>query len=211
MRRSGVNFPKRRLRSVFLGETANHETMQSVAVPSCVRVDRNGYSTPGFWRACGGRGGARSNAEPYLNTSDGLRQLLLEPLRLAKAGDPSKLRITITGMEIPDDEHWSPRVFRQEKGQKFGDRYQESLKASELHFEMLWIELAKQQCLISVDRLDPQTAFGIPPGTLEGYRANWKKTDDSAGPDYQFIGVFFFGGKISGGRVAARCRRPPNG
>jgi TonB family protein len=133
-------------------------------------------------------------AESYRNTPDSLRQLLIELLRLGKTGDLAKLRIDITGMEIPEYENWFTRVFGQEKGQKLGDRYEESLKASELHFEMLWIELAKQQGLISVDRLDPQTDFGIPAGTLEAYRANWKKTDDSAGPDYQFIGVFYFVG-----------------
>ncbi len=127
-----------------------------------------------------------ADAESYPNTPDGLRQLLLEFLRLAKTGDQAKLRTEIAAMEVPDYENWFVRVFGQEDGQKLGDKYEESLKASELHFEMLWIELAKQQGLISVDRLR------VPSGTVDAYRANWKKTDDSAGPDSQSIGVFYF-------------------
>jgi len=61
-----------------------------------------------------------------------------------------------------------------------------------VNFELLWIELAKQHGLISVDRVNPQTAFGIPSDALDAYRASWKKTDDSAGPDNQSIGVFYF-------------------
>jgi TonB family protein len=133
-----------------------------------------------------------ATAESYPNTPDGLRQLLLELLRLARTDDPAKLRIEITAMEIPDYENWFAHAFGQENGQKLGDKYEESLKANELHFEMLWIELAKQHGLISIDKLDPEIAFGIPSGTLDAYRASWKKTDDSAGPDNQSIGVFYF-------------------
>jgi len=136
----------------------------------------------------------QAGPESYPNTTDGLRQLLLELLRLARTDDQAKLRIEITGMEIPDYENWFAHAFGQEKGQKLGDRYEESLKAEELHFEMLWTELAKQQGLISVDKLDPETAFESPSGMLDAYRANWKKTDDSAGPSNQSIGLFYFVG-----------------
>src|SRR6202008_3410226 len=68
---------------------------------------------------------AQAAAESYPNTPDGLRQLLLELLRLAKTGDHAKLLIAITAMEIPDYENWFTRVFGQEKGQKLGDRYEE--------------------------------------------------------------------------------------
>jgi TonB family protein len=125
-------------------------------------------------------------AESYPNTPDGLRQLLLELLGLARTNDQAKLRAEIAAMEIPDYENWFARVFGRENAQKLGDKYEELLKASELHFEMLWIEIAKQQGLISVDRLR------VPSGTVDAYKANWKKTDDSAGPDNQSIGVFYF-------------------
>jgi TonB family protein len=146
-------------------------------------------------------------AESYPNTPDGLRQLLIELLRLAKTGDQAKLRTEIAEMEIPNFKDWFAHAFGQENGQQLGDKYEKSLKASELQFEMLWIELAKQQGLISVNRFDPQTAFGIPSGTLDAYRADWKKTDNSAGPDNQSIGVFYLVGgrfRLDGSRHDVR-------
>lgn len=135
---------------------------------------------------------AAAARESYPNTPDGLRQLLLELLHLARTDDQAKLRVEIATMEIPDYENWFMHAFGQEKGQNLGDKYGESLKASKLNFELLWIELAKQQGEISVNRFDPEMGFEIPSGTLEAYRANWRKTDNSAGPDNQSIGVFYF-------------------
>lgn len=131
-------------------------------------------------------------AGSYPNTPEGLQQLLLELLRTARSDDHVKLRSDIAAMEIPDYENWFTHVFGQEQGQKLGDKYEESLKASEVNFELLWIELAKQQGEISVIRLDPKQALGIAAGTLDGYKASWKKTDNSAGPNNQSIGVFYF-------------------
>lgn len=122
----------------------------------------------------------------YPNTPEGLQQLLLELLRTARSDDRVKLHSDIAAMEIPDYENWFVQAFGQEQGQKLGDKYEESLKASELHFEMLWAELAKQRGEISVSRV------GLPSGTSNAYRAGWRKTDDSAGPDSQSIGVFYF-------------------
>jgi TonB family protein len=131
-------------------------------------------------------------AESYPNTPEGLRQQLLELLRLARTDDLAKLRIAIMAMEIPDYENWFVHAFGQQQGQKLGDKYEESLKTSELHFEMLWTELAKQQGVISVEKLDHAKFYTLAAGSLEAFRANWKKTDDSAGPDSQSIGVFYF-------------------
>jgi len=131
-------------------------------------------------------------AESYPNTPVGLQQLLLELLRTAKSDDPAKLRTEIAAMEIPDYEIWFVHAFGQEQGQKLGDKYEESLKTSELHFEMLWAELAKQQGVISVEKLDQAKPSGLAADSLDAFRANWKKTDDSAGPDSQTIGVFYF-------------------
>ena len=125
-------------------------------------------------------------AESYANTPDGLRQLLIDLLRLAKADDQTQLRIKIAAMEIPDYKIWFVHAFGQEEGQKLGDKYEGALKVGELHFEMLWTELAKQQGTISVDRV------GIPSGALIAYRAGWKKTDDTTGPESQTIGIFYF-------------------
>jgi hypothetical protein len=173
---------------------AKHETTQSVAIPGCVSDGRMDFSIPVFCQQVVSPTPAQAAAaaESYPNTPDGLRQLLLELLRLARTDDQAKLRVQIAAMEIPVYGNWFARAFGQEKGQNLGDKYEESLKASELNFELLWIELAKQQGQISINRLDPEMGFGIPSGTLDAYRANWRKTDDSAGPDNQSIGVFYF-------------------
>jgi TonB family protein len=134
----------------------------------------------------------QTTAESYPNTPDGLRRLLLDLLRAAKSDGRAKLRTEIAAMEIPDYENWFTHVYGQEKGQKLADMYEESLKASELHFEMLCDELAYHQGVISVEKPDPQTAFGISSDPLDAYRASWKKTDNSVGPDNQSIGVFYF-------------------
>jgi TonB family protein len=131
-------------------------------------------------------------AESYPNTPDGLHQLLLELLRTAKNEDQAKLGIEIAAMEMPDYENWFTHAFGQEKGQKLGDLYEESLKASELHFALLWAELAKQQGVISVEKLNLAKAYALSEDALDAYRASWKKTDDSAGPDNQSIGVFYY-------------------
>ena len=130
--------------------------------------------------------------EFYPNTPEGLQQLLLNLWQTARNGDQAKLRTEIAAMEIPDYENWFVHAFGQEQGQKLGDMYEETLKASELHFEMLWVELAKQQGLISVERLVPEKIHGLPADALDAYRASWKKTDDSVGPNVQSIGTFYF-------------------
>jgi TonB family protein len=127
-----------------------------------------------------------ATAEVYPNTPDGLRQLLLDLLRHASSGDQAKLQIEIAAMKIPDYKNWFVQAFGPEQGQRVGDRYGQSLEAGESQFELLWTELARQQGVISVNRL------GIPSGTQDAYRANWKKTDDSTGPDSQSIGIFYF-------------------
>jgi TonB family protein len=134
----------------------------------------------------------QSASASYANTSDGLQQLLLELLRAARSDDQVKLRGEIAAMEIPDYQNWFVHAFGQEQGQKLGDKYEESLKVSELHFEMLWAELAKQQGVISVEKLDQAKSYALAAGSLNAFRANWRKTDDSAGPDSQSIGVFYF-------------------
>jgi hypothetical protein len=147
-------------------------------------------------------------AEPYPNSPEGLQQLLLELLRTARSDDQPKLRAEIAVMEIPDYENWFMRTFGQDKGQKIGDMYEESLKASELHFEMLWVELAKQQGLISVERLDSEN-IRIAGGCAGGVQGELEENGRFGRAEYPIHWDFLFrGGKVSGGRVAPRCARP---
>ncbi len=133
-----------------------------------------------------------NTTESYPNTLDGLHRLLDDLLLAAKNDDQAKLRSQIAEMEIPNYENWFTRTFGQEKGERFGGMYGKSLRASELQFEMLCTELAKQKGEISIEKVDTTRRYGALSGPLDEYKANWKKTDDSVGPDSQSIGVFYF-------------------
>lgn len=140
-----------------------------------------------------------SIAKSYPNTADGLHSLLTELLANAKAGDESKVWSKIAELEIPGYENWFTHAYGQEKGQALAAPYGKSLKVSEQQFEMLWMELAKQEGEISISRPDvanrkfdtakTDEMFANP---TDEFKANWKKTDASAGPSNQAIGYFCF-------------------
>jgi TonB family protein len=122
-------------------------------------------------------------AETYPNTADSLHSLLTDLLTTAKSDDQGKLSSEIAAMEIPNYEDWFIRTYGQEKGHTLAGTYEKSLKPNEQHFEMLWVELAKQEGEISISRFDNAT---------DEFKADWKKTDSSAGPARQAIGYFCF-------------------
>ena len=140
----------------------------------------------------GSKNGQLDTAESYPNVSDGLRRLLNDLLLTARNDDQTKLRSQIARMEIPNYENWFTSTFGQEKGQRLAGTYGKSLQASEMQFEMLCTELAKQKGEIAIEKVDTVKRYGALAGPLEEYMANWKKTDDSVGPDSQSIGVFYF-------------------
>jgi TonB family protein len=138
-------------------------------------------------------------AESYPNTADGLHSLLIDLLAVAKGDDEGKVWSKIAQMEIPDYENWFTRTYGQEKGQALAGAYGKSLKLSEQQFEMLWVELAKQEGEITINKLDAASrrfdlakkddALANP---TDEFKADWKKTDSSAGPARQAIGYFCF-------------------
>jgi TonB family protein len=138
-------------------------------------------------------------AESFPNTPDGLHSLLTELLVAAKNDDQGKLWSMIEQMEIPNYENLFTRTYGQEKGQALAGAYGKSLKLSEQQFEMLWAELAKQEGEISISKLDvgnrkfdlakKDDTLANPP---DEFKADWKKTDSSAGPARQAIGYFCF-------------------
>jgi len=138
-------------------------------------------------------------AESYPNTADGLHSLLTDSLAVAKGDDEGKVSLKIAEMEIPDYENWFTRTYGQEKGQALADAYGKSLTLSEQQFEMLWVELAKQEGEISISKLDVRNRkfdLAKKDDTLadptDEFKADWKKTDSSAGPARQAIGYFCF-------------------
>lgn len=110
----------------------------------------------------------------------------------AKNDDPSKLWSKISEMEIPNYENWFTRTFGQEQGQGMASKYGKSLKVSELQFEMLWTELAKQEGEILVERVGTAKKYGTLADPVNEYKANWKKAGASLGPIRQSIGLFTF-------------------
>src|ERR1700721_884582 len=140
-----------------------------------------------------------STSESYPNTADSLHALLADLLTAAKSDSQEKLSSKIAEMAIPDYENWFLRTYGQEKGQSLADVYGKSLKLSEQHFEMLWVELAKEEGEISINKLDAANRkFDLAKNddTLanptDEFAAAWKKTDSSAGPAKQTIGYFCF-------------------
>jgi TonB family protein len=133
-----------------------------------------------------------STAEAYPNTAEGLHRLLKDLLLTAKNDDQTKLWSQIAEMEIPNYESWFTHMFGQEKGESLAGPYGKSLQTTELQFQMLWMELAKQEGEISIEKVDTTKRYATLTGPLDEYRADWKKTDASVGPDRQSIGLFYF-------------------
>lgn len=134
----------------------------------------------------------QSTADPYPNTSDGLRILLNDLLQTAKSGDTAAIWSKIAELEIPNYENWFTDTFGPKNGPGMAATYGKSIKAGDTQFELLCEELAKQQGEVSTEKLDTAKNYSGLKGTLSEYRATWKKTDASPGPENQTIGSFFF-------------------
>ena len=138
-------------------------------------------------------------AASYPNTADGLHSLLTDLLVLAKGDDEGKVWSKVAEMEIPDYENWFTHTYGQEKGQAQAGAHGKSLKLSEQQFEMLWVELAKQEGEITINKLDAANRRfdlakkdDVLANPTDEFKADWKKTDTSAGPARQAIGFFCF-------------------
>jgi hypothetical protein len=161
-----------------------------------------------------------SAAESYPNTADGWDSLLADLLAAAKSDDQAKLRSKLSEMDIPDYGNWFAHTYGQEKGQALADTYGKSLKLTAQHFEMLWVELAKEEGQISINKLDAANRkfdLAKKDDTLanptDEFEADWKKTDSTVGPARQAIGYFcFVDGRFRLRSFPSRCRyfRPPN-
>jgi TonB family protein len=139
-----------------------------------------------------------SSAVTYPNTADGLRSLLTNLLAAAKSDDEGQVWSKIAEMEIPDFENWF-RAYGPDKGQEQASAYGKSLKQSEQQFEMLLVELAKQEGEITIKKLDAASQRfelakndDVLANPTDQFKADWKKTDTSAGPARQAIGYFCF-------------------
>ena len=95
---------------------------------------------------------------------------------------PGKLSSKIAELEIPDYENWFVRTYGQDKGTTQAAAYGKSLKLTEQQFEMLWVELAKQEGEISISKLDAANRkFDLPKkedtltNPTDQFHADWKK------------------------------------
>lgn len=145
------------------------------------------------------RASQETGSKTAQSTADGLHSLLTDLLAVAKSDDEGKVWSKIAEMEIPDYENWFTRTYGQEKGQARAGAYGKSLKLSEQQFEMLWVELAKQEGEITINKLDAANRRfdlakkdDVLANPTDEFKAAWKKTDTSAGPARQAIGYFCF-------------------
>ncbi len=137
--------------------------------------------------------------DSYPNTAAALQRQLSEILAAAKNNDEGKVWSKVTEMEIPDYANWFTRNYGQEKGQELAASYDKSRKISEQQFELLWVELAKQEGEISIVEYDASNqkfnnvkSDDTLANPTELFKAIWKKTDTSVGPASQAIGYFCF-------------------
>lgn len=136
-------------------------------------------------------------AESYPNSAEDLKLALAGLLTTAKSDEPIKLRSMIAAMEIPNYDNWFTRTYGEEKGQPLASAYGKSLAQREQEFELLWMELAKQEGEISISKVDATSRGFVPAkgddalaNPADDFTAHWKKTDSSTGPASQSIGFF---------------------
>jgi len=79
-------------------------------------------------------------------------RFLADLLAAAKSDSQEKLSSKIAEMQIPDYENWFTRTYGQERGPALASSHGKSSNLSEQHFEMLWVELAKEEGEISIGK-----------------------------------------------------------
>jgi len=135
---------------------------------------------------------AASEQAVYADNPDGLRNLLLHILEVARSGDTGELRALIKTTEIPEPAHWFPATFGKEKGESWADPYQQNLEANEAQFQEHMLQLAGKPGDVFVRKLDATKMYDTLKRPVNLFSATWNAPRQAPDP----IGYFFF---IDGG------------
>lgn len=147
----------------------------------------------------------------YPDNADGLRNLLLHMLKVARSGDTEELHALIKTTEIPDPAHWFTATFGKEKGESWADPYQRDLEANESQFQEHMLQLAGKPGDVFVRKLDATKMYDTLKRPLDLFFATWNAPAQAPDP----IGYFFFiGGEFRWNStimlVNVRIARHPN-
>lgn len=130
-----------------------------------------------------------STTPSYLNSSDGLRQLLNDMLLAAKRDDQSELLSMIRETEIPNYQSWFITNFGQETGESWAEPYGRLLAKHEKEFQELLVKLAHMDGEFAIERMDTAKILY---GPLDRYIARWKRPTVPKGEELVSVGDFFF-------------------
>jgi TonB family protein len=126
----------------------------------------------------------------YSDDTDGLRQVLLNMLEVAKNDNIAQLKALIKESEIPNSDVWFTTTFGKEKGESWAGPYGKMLEENEAHFQELMVRLAHQRGDVSVQKLDATTMFDTLTTDLDLFLAHWNPSETNK--DQEPIGYFFF-------------------
>jgi TonB family protein len=145
-------------------------------------------------------------ASTYLNTPEGLQELLKEVLAAAKSSDEQRVKTFLKDMEIPNCEAWLHKMYESDKADSWmGLCDAKTLASNEKSMQELFVGLTQEEGEISTRKVNdnPQPGRGMEWGMLQAIRlpldiyfASWKPSNGPKDSKGEPIGYFMF---IDGG------------
>lgn len=161
------------------------------ALPTAIRLQEQSASAP-----------TKVATGAYADTTEGLKQLLLDMRTAAKEGNDDKLAAFVRDMEIPNCDAWLHRMFDSDKADSWmGLCEAESRDPRERDMKELFGHIAKQDGEITTRKVNdnPQPGKGLEWGWLQAnkqpldiYWASWLPTSEPKESEADPIGYFMF-------------------
>ena len=190
-----------RLRLLFLaalGKSEGMRTIQTVgllvflsALPTAIRSQGQSVSAL-----------ATASTGTYANTTEGLKQLLLDMRTAAKEGNDDKLSAFVKDMEIPNCDAWLHKMYDSDKADSWmGLCEAKSRDPRERDMRELFGHIAKQDGKITTRKVNdnPQPGKGLEWGWLQAikqpldiYWASWLPISEPKESEADPIGYFMF-------------------
>ncbi len=171
------------------------------ALPTAIRSQGQSVSAP-----------ATASTGTYANTTEGLKQLLLDMRTAAKEGNDDKLAAFVKDMEIPNCDAWLHRMYDSDKADSWmGLCEAKSRDPRERDMRDLFGHIAKQDGKITTRKVNdnPQPGKGLEWGWLQAikqpldiYWASWLPASEPRSLEADPIGYFMFIDVDLDGKVA---------